>query len=241
MSLFSESSKNSGLSTVLRSDHKMGVVCMGSIQNISILLVDDHAIVREGYRALLAKQPGLQVVAEASDSSQAYQLFKEYQPDLVITDISLPGSSGLELIAHIKQRQNDTKILVFSMHQNPRFAEQAIRAGALGYISKSSAPEELLRAIGEVYAGKYVLSADIAHALALEKLGSERGKLETLTLREFEILRLLVSGRGHEDIAKTLSISPKTVGNYHYLIKRKLGVTNDIELIRLAIKLNVLD
>jgi len=214
---------------------------MASIQTISILLVDDHAIVREGYRALLAKQPCLQVVAEASDSSQAYQLYKEYHPDLVITDISLPGSSGLELIAHIKQRQNDAKILVFSMHQNPRFAKQAIDAGALGYISKSSAPEELLRAIGEVYAGRHVLSADIAHALALEKLGSERNALETLTLREFEILRLLVGGCSNDDIAKTLSISPKTVGNYHYLVKRKLGVTSDIELTRLAIKLNILE
>jgi len=214
---------------------------MTSIQTISILLVDDHAIVREGYRALLAKQPGLKVIAEASDSSQAYQLFKEYQPDLVITDISLPGSSGLELIAHIKQRQNDAKILVFSMHQNSRFAKQAIDAGALGYISKSSAPEELLRAIGEVYAGRHVLSADIAHALALEKLGSERNALETLTLREFEILRLLVGGCSNDHIAKTLNISPKTVGNYHYLIKRKLGVASDIELTRLAIKLNILE
>ncbi|MDD1621414.1 MAG: response regulator transcription factor [Methylococcaceae bacterium] len=208
---------------------------------IGILLVDDHAIVREGYRALLAKQPGLQVVAEAGDGARAYQLFKELQPDLTITDISLPGSSGLELIARIKQRQADAKILVFSMHQNPGFAAQALRAGALGYVTKSSPPEELLRAIREVQAGRHVLSADIAQTLALEKLGGERIALETLTVREFEILRLLVDGRSTDDIAKTLNISPKTVGNCHYLIKRKLGVASDIELTRLAIKLNVLD
>jgi len=208
---------------------------------ISILLVDDHAIVREGYRALLAKQPGLQVVAEAGDGAEAYRLFKEFLPNLLITDISLPGSSGLELIARIKQRRADAKILVFSMHQNPGFAVQAMRAGALGYVTKSSPPEDLLRAIREVHAGRYTLSADIAQALALEKLGSERIALETLTVREFEILRLLVDGRSSDEIAQTLNISPKTVGNCHYLIKRKLGVTSDIELTRLAIKLNVLD
>jgi DNA-binding NarL/FixJ family response regulator len=208
---------------------------------INILLVDDHAIVREGYRALLAKQPGLQVVAEAGDSAEAYRLFKEFEPDLLITDISLPGSSGLELIARIKQRRADAKILVFSMHQNPGFAAQAMRAGALGYVSKSSPPEDLLRAIHEVHAGRYTLSADIAQALALEKLGSGRIALETLTVREFEILRLLVDGRNNDEIAQILNISPKTVCNCHYLIKGKLGVASDIELTRLAIKLNVLD
>jgi len=208
---------------------------------ISILLVDDHAIVREGYRALLAKQPGLQVVAEAGDGAEAYRLFKEFLPNLLITDISLPGSSGLELIARIKQRRADAKILVFSMHQNPGFAVQAMRAGALGYVTKSSPPEDLLRAIREVHAGRHTLSADIAQALALEKLGSERIALETLTVREFEILRLLVDGRSSDEIAQTLNISPKTVGNCHYLIKRKLGVASDIELTRLAIKLNVVD
>ena len=208
---------------------------------IRILLVDDHAIVREGYRALLAKQPGLQVDAEAADGVQGYQRFKECSPDVVITDLSLPGISGLELISRIKQRNANAKILVFSMHQNPGFAVQASRAGALGYVTKSSPPEVLLRAIHEVYSGRHTLSADIAQALALEKLGSDRMALETLTVREFEILRLLVEARTTEDIAQTLNISPKTVGNCHYLIKRKLGVAGDIELTRLAIRLNVIN
>lgn len=208
---------------------------------ISLLLVDDHAIVRAGYRALFAKQPGLQVLGEAGDSSQAYALYKRSEPNVLITDISLPGSSGLELIARIKQWRADAKVLVFSMHQNPGFAAQAIRAGALGYVSKSSPPEELLRAIQEVYAGRYMISADIAQALALEKLGCEQMALEKLTVREFEILRLLVAGHSNDEIAKTLCISPKTVCNSHYLIKSKLGVNSDIELTRLAIKLEVLD
>jgi two-component system, NarL family, invasion response regulator UvrY len=213
---------------------------MTSVTTIRILLVDDHAIVREGYRALLAKQPDLQVVAEAADAVQAYQQFKESSPDVVITDISLPGIGGVELISRIRQRDANVKILVFSMHQQPGFAVQASRAGALGYVTKSSPPEVLLHAIREVYCGRHTLSADIAQALALEQLGNERIALETLTVREFEILRLLVEARTVEDIAHTLNISPKTVCNCHYLIKRKLGVTSDIALTRLAIKLNVI-
>lgn len=214
---------------------------MTNMATIKILLVDDHAIVREGYLSLLAKQPGLQVVAEAADGTQAYQHFKESSPDVVITDLSLPGISGLELISRIKQRDANAKILVFSMHQNMSFAVQASRAGALGYVTKSSPPEVLLRAIHDVYAGHRFLSADIAQALALEKLGSECIALETLTVREFEILRLLVEARTAEEIAQTLNISPKTVCNCHYLIKRKLGVAGDIELTRLAIRLNVIN
>lgn len=208
---------------------------------IDILLVDDHAIVREGYRALLAKQTGLRVVAEAEDGVQAYQRFKECHPDVVVTDLSLPGISGLELIGRIKRRAPEAKILVFSMHQNPSFAVQASRAGALGYVTKSSSPEVLLRAIREVHAGRHVLSPDIAQALALEKLGGDRMALDTLTVREFEILRLLVEARTTEEISQILNISPKTVCNCHYLIKSKLGVASDIELMRLAIRLKVID
>lgn len=208
--------------------------------SIGLLLVDDHAIVREGYRALLAKQPAFTVLAEAADGAQAYQLYKECQPDVVITDISMPGVSGLETISRIKQRCAAARILVFSMHQNPGFALQATRAGALGYVTKSSAPEVLIRAIHEVYQGRLSLSADIAQALALEKLGGERYALDSLTAREFEILRLLVEAHSPDEIAQILNISPKTVCNSHYLIKRKLGASSDIELTRLAIRLNVI-
>lgn len=208
---------------------------------IRILLVDDHAIVREGYRSLLGKQPELQVIAEAGNGAEGYERFRSLAPDLVITDLSLPGQSGLELIARIKQRRLAARILVFSMHQNPAFAVQACRAGALGYVSKSSPPETLLHAIHEVYAGRHFLSPDIAQALAFEKLTGEFMPLDTLTHREFEILRLLVEAHAPEIIASILHISPKTVSNCHYLIKKKLGVSNDIELTRLAIKLNVIN
>lgn len=210
-------------------------------QPITIMLVDDHAMIREGYRSLLKKQARLELVTEAADGAEAYQRFKEFQPDLVIMDLSLPGQGGLATIARIKQRDPQAKILVFSMHQTPLFALQALRAGALGYVTKSSSADILISAIYDVYAGQHILSPDMAQALALEKSGHEYIALQSLTTREFEILRMLAESRSKEDIALTLNISPKTVSNCHYLIKGKLNVSSDIELIHLAIRMNVIN
>ena len=203
---------------------------------ITIMLVDDHAIVREGYRSLLQKQDKLTVIAEASDGAQAYLHYKEHQPDVTVMDISMQGQGGLESISRIKQYDSLAKILAFSMHQNPSLAIQATRAGALGYVTKSNDPEVLIRAIYDVQQNHYILSPDIAQALALEKLGTDSANLDQLTVREFEILRLLVEAKSSQEIATTLNISPKTVANTHYIIKKKLNVNNDIELTRLAIK-----
>ena len=208
---------------------------------ISILFVDDHAIVRAGYRALLSKQADMSLLAEAANAEQAYRLYQQQPADVVITDWSLPQQSGLHLINRIKRLDRDSRILVFSMHQNPAFAETACRAGALGYVSKNSSPEVLLQAIREVYQRKHYLSADIAQALALEKLGGDNLALQSLSQREFEIFRLLTSTYSCEQIAELLHISTKTVSNCHYLIKKKLGVSNDIELTHLAIKWRLID
>lgn len=210
-------------------------------QALNIMLVDDHAIVREGYRSLLQKQPHFEVICEACDGNEAYSLYKQYQPDVVVMDISMPGQSGLKAIERIRQFDASARILVFSMHENPSFALQATRAGALGYITKSSDPEALIRAIGQVAENKHTLSADIAQALAMEKLGQEQSALDQLTVREFEILRLLVDAKSNQDIGDLLNISPKTVSNSHYIIKKKLGVSSDIELTRLAIKMNLVN
>lgn len=208
---------------------------------ISIMLVDDHAIVREGYRSLLQKQAYFEVIAEAGDGHEAYLQYKQHQPDVVIMDISLPGQSGLKTIERIRQYDPQARLLVFSMHENPSFAIQATRAGAMGYITKSSAPDVLIRAIQQVFADEYTLSADITQALALEKLGQEQSALDQLSVREFEILRLLVAAKSNNEIAEMLNISPKTVSNSHYIIKKKLGVNSDIELTRLAIKTNLVN
>lgn len=210
-------------------------------KTVTIMLVDDHAIVREGYRALLQKQADFEVICEAGDGHEAYNQYKHHQPDVVVMDISLPGQSGLKAIERIRQYDGSARVLVFSMHQNPSFALQATRAGALGYITKSSEPEALIRAIHQVADNKHTLSADIAQALAMEKLGQEQSALDELTVREFEILRLLVDAKSNQAIADMLNISPKTVSNSHYIIKKKLGVSSDIELTRLAIKMNLVN
>ncbi len=206
----------------------------------SILLVDDHAVVREGYRSVLQKQPGLRVVAEASDGAEAYALFKASAPDLVIMDLSLPGIGGIEAIRRIRQWDRHARILVFTMHQNSAFAVQAIRAGAMGYVTKTSPPETLVKAVMEVLAGRIAISPDIDHELALNHLAAEANAADVLTVREFEVLRMLLAERNATEIAAALHISPKTVANLHSLIKDKLRVATDIELVRLALRQGIL-
>jgi len=201
-----------------------------------IMLVDDHAIVREGYRAILQKQRGLDVIAEAADGVEAYDLFKNLRPDLTIMDLAMPGIGGVESIRRMRQWDPTARILVFTMHQNAAFAVQAIRAGASGYVTKTSPPEVLVRSVFDVLDGKTSLSPDIEHELALSRLDEETVAADVLTAREFEVLRLLLAGRTTEDIANLLHLSPKTVANLHYLIKTKLGVSSDIELVRLALR-----
>lgn len=206
----------------------------------TIMLVDDHAVVREGYRSVLQKQAGLRVVAEAPDGAEAYRLFKDVRPDLVIMDLAMPGIGGIEAIRRIRQLDKRARILVFTMHQNAAFAVQAIRAGARGYVTKTSPPEALLQAVRDVIAGRIAVSPDIDHELALSHLGGETIAADVLTAREFEVMRMLLSEMTTEEIADTLHISPKTVANLHCLIKDKLGVGSDIELVRLALRQGIL-
>lgn len=208
---------------------------------IRILLVDDHAVVREGYRRLLERRADLRIEAEAASAEEALQRLREVEPDLIILDLSLPNMGGIELTRRILQRQPDARILAFSMHRDPLFAAQAIRAGALGYVTKSSSPDVLIQAVYKVARKEKVLSPDIAPEMALILLQGESNPAEELNPREFEILRLLLDGLGVEEIGNILSISPKTVQNVHYQIKAKLGVRTDIELARLAMKLKLID
>ena len=202
---------------------------------VRLLLADDHAIVRAGYRHLLERQDRYTVVAEAETAAEAYSMFQQHHPDLVITDLAMPGASGLEAIARILRADAAARVLVFSMHVSPDFAVAALRAGARGYVTKSSPPDVLLRAIADVLAGRQVLSPDIAQALALARLSGRRRPLEELTPREFDVLCMLVAPTGAHEIAQRLHLSVKTVHNLHYQIKAKLGVNSDIELTRLAL------
>jgi len=203
---------------------------------IRLLLVDDHAVVREGYRRLLERRPDLRIEAEAADAAEAYRLFRDTAPDVVILDLALPDMGGVELTRRLVQRDPQARILAFSMHRDPLFASQALRAGALGYVTKSCAPDVLIKAVYQVAARQRVLSPDIAPDLALALLDDPDNPVADLTPREFEILRLLLDGKSAEEIGAALHISPKTAQNCHYQIKAKLGVKSDIELVRLAMR-----
>lgn len=202
---------------------------------VSILLVDDHAVVRAGYRHLLETQGGFKQVLEAENAQDAYAGCQKELPGLVICDISMPEPVGLSLIQRILGRWPEVKILMFTMHNSIELARACMEAGARGYVTKSSRPEVLLRAIGEVLAGRTFISADLSRLMALSRLRDNRSGLDELSSREFEVLCLLVAGQSTEQIAELLFLSAKTIHNIHYQIKKKLQVSNDIELTKLAI------
>jgi two-component system, NarL family, invasion response regulator UvrY len=208
---------------------------MSEVDPARLLLVDDHAIVRAGYRHLLEQQDRFTVIGEATTADEAYAMFRQLHPDVVITDLAMPGSSGLDAIQRILRADGAARVLVFSMHVSPDLALAALRAGALGYVTKSSPPDVLLRAIADVLAGRKVLSPDIAQALALARLSGQRRPLEDLTPREFDVLCMLISPASEHEIAQRLHLSVKTIHNLHYQIKSKLDVASDIELTRLAL------
>jgi two-component system invasion response regulator UvrY len=199
--------------------------------NIRVLLVDDHVVVREGYRRLIEKQDGIEVVAEAGDASSAYKAFKDSGPDVVVADVSLPGRGGIDLVRQIRQLDPNACILMFTMHANATYAQQAFRAGARGYVTKSSPPDVLVSAVRSVYAGRPALCAEINQVIATSRLMDVGGPIERLSPREFEILRMILDARSTEEIAGAFNLSPKTVANHHYAIKSKLGVQSDIELV----------
>jgi two-component system, NarL family, invasion response regulator UvrY len=203
---------------------------------VRVLLVDDHAVVRAGYRLLLQNAREIEVIGEADTGDLAYRRFVELAPDVVIMDLSLPGIGGLEAIRRIRQRDPDARILVFSMHEDVLFVEHALAAGALGYITKSGAPHVLIDALQDVAAGRTHIDAGVAQQLALQKIKGRDTPLTSLSTREFEIFCLLAEGLSSSDIAKRLSLSPKTVANYSSQLKTKLDVATVAELTRLAIR-----
>jgi DNA-binding NarL/FixJ family response regulator len=206
---------------------------------IRLMLVDDHAIVRSGFRRLLEQEPGLHIISEADNGERAYALCAQQMPDVVVMDLSMPGMSGFETIRRILAREPAARILVFSMHEDAMRAERALQLGARGYVTKSSAPEVLSKAIAEVAAGRLFLSADVAQAIAQSKVAGEDNPLKLLTAREFEIFRLFVAGRGAADIARILNLSAKTVANNRTLINQKLRAASDVELVLLALRHNL--
>ena len=208
---------------------------------ISILMVDDHPIVLEGYSRLLERQGGFRVCAQANNTARAYQAYKDHGPTVVIMDLGLPGAGGLEAVRQIREWDPRARILIFTMHLCCAFALKAFEAGAVGYLTKTSEPGELVKAVAAVANGRRFLSDDVARVLAADRLSGAANPIGELGPRATEILRLLASGMDDATIARLLNLSQKTVRNHHYAIKAKIGSRNDAHLVWQALEFGLID
>jgi two-component system invasion response regulator UvrY len=201
---------------------------------MKVLLIDDHAVVRAGVRRLLASEAGVSIV-EAESGRDAIEVWHREHPDLIILDLNLTDSSGLELLRRLIQLDKAAKILVLSMHSEPVYAARALQAGARGYVSKSAGAGEFVDAVRQVGRGRHYVEREIAAELAVAKF-SQANPLDRLTTREIDILRLLGQGKSYAQIAEAVGVSYKTVANASSLMKQKLSVETTADLIRLSIE-----
>jgi two-component system, NarL family, invasion response regulator UvrY len=201
---------------------------------MKILLVDDHAVVRAGVRRLLASETGIAIL-EAETGHDAMEIWRRERPNMIILDLSLTDSSGLELLRRLIQLDKGAKILVLSMHSESVYAARALQAGARGYVSKSAGADEFVNAVRQVGNGGHYVEREIAAELAIAKY-TQKNPLDQLTTREIDILRLLGQGKSYAQIAAAVGVSYKTVANTSSLLKQKLAVETTADLIRLSIE-----
>lgn len=208
---------------------------------VTVILVDEHHVVRAGIKRLIEEQSDILVIAETNQSDQLPALYEQYQPDVFIIDMNTAYGSTLNRVNELTMTYPSARVMIFSNLTESFFANEAIQSGAKAYIRKTSTIEELLLAIRSVAAGKTYLSVDIAEKLALKNFADEQQDPTTaLTPREFEIFRLLAEGTEVESIAKELKISLKTMANYQAQLKQKLNIATPIQLVRLALKHHVI-
>ena len=207
--------------------------------SVGVLLVDDHAVVREGYRLLLERAGDIHVVGEASTAAEALSRYIELRPQVVVLDIALPDVSGIEALRDLRAHDPEARVLMFSMYEDSIFAQRALKAGAQGYVTKASAPATLVEAVRTVAGGKPYLTPSIAQDLALKSLAAEASRADELSAREFEVLRLLVQGISVRDIASQLGLPTKTVANHQSIIRQKLGVETAVQLLHAAERLGI--
>lgn len=209
-------------------------------RTIGVLLVDDHEVVRGGYRRLLENTPDILVVAEAADGEQAYLRFLETQPTVVVMDLTMPGIGGLDASRRILARDRTARILVFSVHENEIFLNRALDQGILGYISKRSASQRMVEAVRCVARGELYVGQEMHGFLVRRRNPGDDGRIGELSPREFEVFRMRAEGRSINEIADLLNVSPKTAGHHSTRVKQKLGISNSAELARLAIRLGII-
>jgi len=209
---------------------------------VRIVLADDHAIVREGLKRIVGDVEDFQVVGEAADGTAVMKAVRELDFEVLVLDLSMPGRSGMELVKLVNSEKPRLRILVLSMHQEMQYAVRAIKSGASGYLTKESAPAQLEQAIRKIAAGGAYISAEVAEQLALGAMpGSDTLPHESLSDREFEVFRLLVTGDAVTDIAHKLNLSVKTVSTHKANLLQKLGLVNQTELVRYALKHGLTD
>ena len=208
---------------------------------LRVMLVDDHAVVRMGFRMLLEDTDDLVVVAEAERGEDVGRLYDLHSPDVVVMDLSMPGAGGLEAIGRLRARQPRAIVLVLSAHEDPVHVRQAVAAGASGYLSKRSAPEELIAAIRQVGSGRPYFDATIAQQLAIAQVTGQGNPVDSLSRREFEVFIRLARGHAVAEIAADLNLSPSTVGTHMYHIKQKLGTSNSAEIAMLAVRSGLIE
>jgi DNA-binding NarL/FixJ family response regulator len=205
---------------------------------IRVLLADDHHIVRAGLSRMVAEAEGIEVAAEAADGMAALKAVREQSPDVAVIDISMPGMDGLEVVSRLRTEQPDLPILILTMHEEEQYVVRAIEAGAMGYVTKQSAPEQLVEAIRKVHSGGRYLTEAVSETLALRVARGMDGKslLDTLSTRELQVLRRLAKGHTNREIAGAYNISIKTVDTYRSRLLKKLNLRNNAELSRFAIQ-----
>lgn len=207
---------------------------------IRVLIADDHALVRTGFKLLLDEPDDIEVVAEAESGEQAYELFSSSQPDVVMMDLAMPGIGGIEAIKKIIGRDRHARILALSVHEDISHPRRVLQSGALGYLTKRQAPEVLIEAIRKVARGQTVIDPELAQRMALADARGETNPLEELSEREFEVFEKLALGQNVNAIAEVLSLSPSTVGTHLYHVKQKLGVSNQAEMTLIAVRHGVI-
>ena len=208
---------------------------------INILLVDDHSVVRMGFKMLIENESDMAVISEAESGELGITAYKEHKPSVVIMDITMPGMGGLDAIERIIAFDKKAKILVLSAHEDSVHPKRALSAGALGYLTKRSAAEELIKAIRSVNSGTKYLEPDIAQQMAITQLSGEDNPVEILSDREFEVFIALAKGKSTNEIADTMCLSPRTVGTHLYNIKQKLNANNSAEIALIAIRCGLLE
>lgn len=211
------------------------------MNQIKVMLVDDHAVVRMGFKMLLETSDDIRVIAEAESGESAIKSFMEHKPDVIVMDITMPGMGGMEAIERILSKESSAKILVLSAHEDSVHPKRVLNAGAMGYVTKRSAAEELIKAIRSVASGKKYIEASVAQQMAIQQLSGEQNPVDVLSEREFEVFMSLAKGKTTNEIAETLFLSPRTVGTHLYNIKQKLNANNSAEIALIAMRSGLID